>query len=193
MRVIIKARPTTYRGILMRSRLEAYFAAMLDGWPNATWEYEPECFAGPSNQWLPDFRVIHREDGCDDVLEYVEVKPLVMIDFPDFDTPEDAAARREATDAILRKMETAWLSVQAPASLSLYFVEADNGEIGGLLMLTCERPGEPWRWCVRGELGACVEIGQHWPGLGQGEAGRRGELREHGIARMAAIGIEVPR
>jgi hypothetical protein len=51
-----KGRPTTYRGILMRSRLEADYAAALDR-IGADWEYEPECFASGDGQWLPDFYV----------------------------------------------------------------------------------------------------------------------------------------
>jgi hypothetical protein len=77
-------RPTTYKGTTMRSRLEAGFAQWLDqmGWK---WQYEPECFAGPSGQWLPDF-LIHQPcltldwpGGNDDVHlsyeVYIEVKP----------------------------------------------------------------------------------------------------------------------
>jgi hypothetical protein len=54
----IKARPTIYKGIQMRSRLEADYAPHLDtpapGWIHEPgqvfepdWDYEPECFAGP--------------------------------------------------------------------------------------------------------------------------------------------------
>lgn len=49
-----KARPTVYRGIHMRSRLEAKAAAWLDliGRP---WRYEPVCFADEHGEYLPDF------------------------------------------------------------------------------------------------------------------------------------------
>lgn len=50
-------RPTTYRGIAMRSRLEATFAANLDR-VGISWEYEPRAYAAPGmRQWLPDFRL----------------------------------------------------------------------------------------------------------------------------------------
>ena len=52
----MKARPTTYSGIKMRSRLEALFAEELDRW-GIGWTYEPECFAGPDGQYLPDFKL----------------------------------------------------------------------------------------------------------------------------------------
>lgn len=51
----MKARQTTYKGVRMRSRTEALYAASLHG--IATWEYEPECFADEHGQYLPDFRV----------------------------------------------------------------------------------------------------------------------------------------
>jgi hypothetical protein len=52
----IKARPTIYKGIQMRSRLEAAYAQHLDA-DNYPWEYEPECFADETGQYLPDFRI----------------------------------------------------------------------------------------------------------------------------------------
>jgi len=64
----IKARPTTYKGIQMRSRLEAGYAAFLDSQPDSpTWEYEPRAFANEDGQYLPDFVVKE--------IVYVEVKP----------------------------------------------------------------------------------------------------------------------
>lgn len=48
----LKAIPTTYNGIMMRSRLEARWAAFFDacGWP---WTYEPFDLNG----WAPDFQL----------------------------------------------------------------------------------------------------------------------------------------
>lgn len=53
----IKAIPTTAFGCRFRSRLEARWAVLFDtlGWP---WEYEPQGFALPSGNYLPDFRVM---------------------------------------------------------------------------------------------------------------------------------------
>lgn len=67
-----KARPTTYRGIQMRSRLEASYAARLDE-RQVDWEYEPRAFGGRRGQYLPDF-VVH-ETLVGDV--YLEIKPTV--------------------------------------------------------------------------------------------------------------------
>jgi hypothetical protein len=85
----LPARPTIYRGIKMRSRLEAEYAAALDTWPDTTWRYEPVCFASPQGQYLPDF-AIDLKDGSH---IYIEVKPVVV------DPP-----------AILRRMEIVWAS-----------------------------------------------------------------------------------
>lgn len=56
MTTTLRARPTTYKGVKMRSRLEAGYAQWLDRW-DFTWEYEPECFASERWQYLPDFLV----------------------------------------------------------------------------------------------------------------------------------------
>lgn len=72
----MQARPTTYKGIQMRSRLEARYAAWLDG-IEADWQYEPQCFADDTfGQYLPDFvvRDVHVVGRRRSV--YVEVKPL---------------------------------------------------------------------------------------------------------------------
>jgi len=63
------ARPTTYKGIRMRSRLEATMAAQLDraGW---RWDYEPRAYASEEGQWLPDFEVTGPV-----VRHFLEVKP----------------------------------------------------------------------------------------------------------------------
>lgn len=75
----IRPRPTIYRGIQMKSRLEARFAAYLDSarvdWPwdageDWPWTYEPMAFADETGQYLPDFLV----DGGDQRL-YIEVRP----------------------------------------------------------------------------------------------------------------------
>jgi hypothetical protein len=50
----IAARATTYRGIEMRSRLEARFAGVLDDL-GVAWRYEPRALASRDGQYLPDF------------------------------------------------------------------------------------------------------------------------------------------
>jgi len=81
-----KARPTIYKGIRMRSRLEAAFAQYLDD-RDLSWEYEPVAFAGHGMQYLPDFKVrgwqpfsdgIWRRKASEwdgDVDWYIEIKP----------------------------------------------------------------------------------------------------------------------
>lgn len=71
-----KARPTVYKGIQMRSRLEAGFAAWLDG-QCLQWQYEPFAVAGPEGQYLPDFVVsnlVFVTRGAV-VPTFIEVKP----------------------------------------------------------------------------------------------------------------------
>lgn len=76
MSTTLKARPTIYKGIQMRSRLEASYAAWLDGC-GFTWDYEPHVFADEKGQYLPDFRI---KDfnliGAGPIPNlYIEVKP----------------------------------------------------------------------------------------------------------------------
>jgi hypothetical protein len=108
---LIKARPTVYRGIEMRSRLEADFAAWLDR-KGRRWVYEPQCFAGPKGQYLPDFRtpiIQPSDDPADDYgTVYIEVKPFI----PD----EDNAV----IDEVLTRMETILLS-EHDAWLELHY------------------------------------------------------------------------
>lgn len=76
----MKARPTRYKGTLMRSRFEAAYAAWLDK-HRFDWEYEPECFADETGQYLPDFliRNVMRTDSVSGpglpYELYVELKP----------------------------------------------------------------------------------------------------------------------
>ena len=71
----IPARPTIYRGIPMRSRLEARVAAWFDR-HQIPWVYEPTAFADQDGQYLPDFEI---KDfgvaGRGKRPVYVEVKP----------------------------------------------------------------------------------------------------------------------
>ncbi|WP_067483806.1 hypothetical protein [Actinomadura hibisca] len=72
----LKARPTMYKNIRMRSRLEAGFAAWLDN-SGLVWEYEPCAFATQEGQYLPDFRVTDMVATWlpAPVTAYIEVKP----------------------------------------------------------------------------------------------------------------------
>lgn len=73
------ARPTVYKGIQMRSRLEAGFAAWLDG-EGIDWEYEPSAFGSERGQYLPDFELLSvlvkkYFPGRQDRRVFVEIKP----------------------------------------------------------------------------------------------------------------------
>lgn len=67
----LESRRTAYRGVLMRSRLEAAFARYLDD-RQIRWIYEPALFGPPGRGYLPDFRLV-RDDGW----HFAEVKPTV--------------------------------------------------------------------------------------------------------------------
>lgn len=67
----LQARETVYRGVHMRSRLEARYAAYLDAKGEA-WEYEPLAFGGRGGQYLPDFRLAPINQTYP---WYVEVRP----------------------------------------------------------------------------------------------------------------------
>lgn len=77
-----RGRQTLYKGIKMRSRLEARVAWFLDE-SEVDWQYEPMCFAGGGGQYLPDFKltdgVFLRGHGVSSLYQgsvYLEVKPV---------------------------------------------------------------------------------------------------------------------
>lgn len=67
----IDSTPTEYRGIQMRSKLEADFAGHLDRL-GVDWKYEPEIFGPRGAGYLPDFLL-----GSGNERTYVELKPTV--------------------------------------------------------------------------------------------------------------------
>lgn len=77
-----KPRPTIYKGIQMRSRLEAGFAAWLDG-RHIKWQYEPCAFADEKGQYLPDFELLEFDITSlkgDMGRVFIEVKPDGFMD-----------------------------------------------------------------------------------------------------------------
>lgn len=68
----MKAIPTVYRGIQMRSRLEAKWAAYFDLRGDIQWEYEPLDYNG----WIPDFTIKMDEVSLPAL---AEVKPVFDI------------------------------------------------------------------------------------------------------------------
>lgn len=76
-KTLLTARPTTYNGIKMRSRLEARFAATMDLGGRLTWLYEPRAYASTKGQYLPDFQVTELDGATVDPPWFIEVKPTV--------------------------------------------------------------------------------------------------------------------
>lgn len=84
--------PTMYKGIQMRSRLEAKWAAMFDllGW---TWEYEPLDLNG----WIPDFAITNIANVSPTMGQKIkpvlaEVKPIFQLDWSITDKIERSIA-----------------------------------------------------------------------------------------------------
>ena len=73
----IEPRPTQYRNILFRSKLEARTAVLLDNIPNVlSWKYEPKSFKLPAKGWeyTPDFGIVYYLRGVKNQCLF-EVKP----------------------------------------------------------------------------------------------------------------------
>lgn len=90
----IDAQRTVYRGISMRSKLEAEFARYLDSHGFEGWAYEPRIFGPVGQGYMPDFHILDQGRSC-----YIEVKPTVSL-------ASEAKARmetiwRDEPDAIL--------------------------------------------------------------------------------------------
>ena len=152
----MKARPTMYRGIQMRSRLEADFAQFLDrpaGNGRWTWTYEPRCFAGQSGQYLPDFGV---EFTGDSPTIFIEVKPR---NFP-----------ITQVDPLLRRMMVVWDSEPTThIELSLWsYGDRDSSA------LVYRGDDGIWYWHEH-------DHSWMWPGMGQLEAAHSGALVPAGV------------
>lgn len=145
-------RPTIYRGIRMRSRLEADFAAALDR-HDQLWEYEPDCFAGDQGQWLPDFGC--RRSVDDPLALFIEVKPAGVLQRLGVGSP----AYVEHADGFLRQMEVAWES-RPDLLLSLVFWQYGAREAH--LCISCSRIGGPWLAQINAQGKPAL-----WPGMGQ--------------------------
>lgn len=107
-----RGRSTLYKGIRMRSRTEADYAAYLDR-RGRQWEYEPDCFADETGQWLPDFRV--RLDAED--VRLLEVKPAQLL-VPTSGECQFCVVRR--VDVIIDKARIAW-STEPAAAIEIVF------------------------------------------------------------------------
>lgn len=169
----IKARPTVYAGVQMRSRLEADYAQLLDT-KGIDWQYEPACYAGPAGQWLPDFSLT--EDGR---LHLVEVKPVAFLDegFDDRDP-----VRR--VDELLTRMEAAWLSEPA----AFLYIDFCQFGVGSNHRLMAHGAARSWVLDSAGVPGYYL-----WPGMGQLQATHAARTPSAGriTARMTAGGLQI--
>ena len=147
-------RETFYKGIKMRSRLEADYAADLDR-QGYRWGYEPTCFAGPGGQWLPDFGCTFADHG--DWAIFDEVKPAE----PLMKRIDAASGWGEYVDTLLRRMTIAWAS-RPDAMLRLMFWQ--YGSDRPYLSVFSSRRGNPWRAAFSIQPFTLI-----WPGMGQYE------------------------
>lgn len=134
------SRPTVYKSIRMRSRLEADYAGQLDR-SGLKWEYEPQCFAGPSGQWLPDFAV--------DTQYRIELKPAGLLEHHYKDGK---------IDRLLRQMSITW---DSDPSLWLALIYWEYGA-GARTEIQCLGLGEPWTVRHRD-----MPVPMLWIGMGQ--------------------------
>lgn len=65
----VKARPTVYKGIKFRSRLEVRYAWYLDD-IGERWRYEPRVYGPKGRGYLPDFEILGKAQPT-----FIEVKP----------------------------------------------------------------------------------------------------------------------
>lgn len=143
----IQARPTLYKGIQMRSRLEADFARYLDSL-GTPWAYEPSCFADETAQWLPDFRTSLPTTSGGSRTVYIELKPAGLLGKKRFTA---------SADAFLTRMRVTWASEPDAMLYLVYWSYGANGPRFGVLG-TREQPWRMWD----GESDIAI-----WPGMGQ--------------------------
>jgi hypothetical protein len=72
-----RGRPTRYKDITTRSRLEAEFLAWLDTVPEVAnlWAYESEAFASSEGSYLPDVVIRNETNGLRELPLCIELKP----------------------------------------------------------------------------------------------------------------------
>lgn len=123
----LKARPTTYKGTRMRSRLEAGFAAWLDS-EHISWEYEPECFGSDEGQYLPDFRLtgIWVDGRGTGSAVYVECKA------PTLDFEVDVFSFMRRMEVIRASDPAAVLAIASPHDLAFWSFPLSIGQRWGV-------------------------------------------------------------
>jgi hypothetical protein len=126
----LRARPTTYRGVAMRSRLEASVAQYLDE-IGFDWDYEPRAYGGTGGQYLPDFVLYGRGLNRDETHVW-EVRPTV-----------EAAFSALTEMLVIWESEPGWRLCVVIPGVGLWQNKS-----------TFRRPG--WRWIAFAEIGVPV-------------------------------------
>lgn len=138
----ILAKPTAYRGVGMRSKLETQAAACLDAL-RIPWVYEPKIFSEyrrAGTGYLPDFRLWPSDTG---VTWYLEIKPNSIWD--PTTSPGSGTALVEALD----KMTVIQHRANDPhAVILLWICDPRSPDLGYLL----ERPPFADRWTAYAAL-----------------------------------------
>lgn len=149
--------PTRYRGIVMRSALEARVAAMLDR-HDVRWEYEPRSFQLGGLRYVPDF-------WLPEITTWLEAKGA-------WRSQDDALKVRALAAARCRerwsKDESAWwrpaeavVVVADDSTLGMWV--APGGEIervGSAVLVRCRGCGKTW-WLSHGHDWSCRACGKH--------------------------------
>jgi hypothetical protein len=126
-----QARPTLYRGIQMRSRLEATAAGLLDE-VGVEWTYEPICFADGRDQYLPDFQLWPSDEQ---LRMYLEIKPESL--WEGIDSMTDGAL-----EAALTRMKI--ITASYPRALLVLWMPTLACPCGGRLMWFTDGVTDGW-------------------------------------------------
>src|SRR4051812_46238561 len=125
----LRARPTTYRGVVMRSRLETSVAAWLDR-HQFDWTYEPERFATlAGGLYIPDFRI----EGWP--------RDLTGDDSHDGSLPFPAISRSSPRTSTRTSRSRAWRWSGSPTRTPTCCCSAPAMQTGGVT--TCSLAGSP--------------------------------------------------
>lgn len=149
---LLRARPTIYNGIQMRSRLEARVAAWLDSL-GATWVYEPVAFASPEGQYLPDFELVADPSVWGPLTRrvYLEVKGHLAFD-------DYFAIQNRIASIVCHSDPRAVLLIADERLLELGWASSYNGLMLGRwselplfpLLVQCGVIPKPAAWCLPG-------------------------------------------
>lgn len=136
------ARRSVYRGIRMRSRLEANFARWLDQM-GFTWAYEPQAFYGLGGNYLPDFGMkLWILGEARPRRAYVETKPTEWPFYYDAKNDVVDYGRLAECDELYNRMAVVWES--EPNALLLHESPAEEWTPMTVGVLERDRTGRLW-------------------------------------------------